>query len=123
MPPIYHITPIDNLPGIIKAGGLFCDRDAKNIQFVSIGHRNIKERRLRKKVPCEPGGVIADYVPFYFAPRSPMLFTINKGNVVRLYARTRANRSFSLVHGSGGSRRVGLGFYRRARRHRLYGLF
>ena len=82
MPPIYHITPIDNLPGIIKAGGLFCDRDAKNIQFVSIGHKNIKDRRLRKKVPCGTGGVIADYVPFYFAPRSPMLFTINKGNVV-----------------------------------------
>jgi hypothetical protein len=28
-----------------------------------------------------PAGVIHDYVPFYFAPRSPMLFTINKGNV------------------------------------------
>jgi hypothetical protein len=81
VPPIYHITPVDNLPGIIEAGGLFCDRDAKNIQFVSIGHKNIKDRRLRKKVPCGPGGVVADYVPFYFAPRSPMLFTINKGNV------------------------------------------
>ena len=81
MPPIYHITSVDNLPGIIKEGGLFCDRDAKNIQFVSIGHKRIKERRLRKRVPLGPGGVLADYVPFYFAPRSPMLFTINKGNV------------------------------------------
>ena len=25
--------------------------------------------------------MIYDYVPFYFAPRSPMLFTINRGNV------------------------------------------
>jgi hypothetical protein len=81
VPPIYHITSVDNLRGIIKEGGLFCDRDAKNIQFVSIAHRRIKERRLKKKVPIGAGGVLADYVPFYFAPRSPMLFTINKGNV------------------------------------------
>jgi ssDNA thymidine ADP-ribosyltransferase DarT-like protein len=81
VPPIYHITPIDNLPGIIKEGGLLCDRNAKKIKFVSIGHKDIKERRLRKGVPLAPGGVLADYVPFYFAPRSPMLYTINRGNV------------------------------------------
>ena len=34
-----------------------------------------------KPVPCGPGGTIHDYVPFYFAPRSPMLYTINRGNV------------------------------------------
>ncbi len=28
-----------------------------------------------------PGGVVADYVPFYFAPRSPMMFAIDRGNV------------------------------------------
>ncbi len=60
---------------------MFCDRNARNIQFVSIAHKRIKERRLKKKVPIGAGGVLADYVPFYFAPRSPMLFTINKGNV------------------------------------------
>jgi len=26
-------------------------------------------------------GTLHDYVPFYFAPRSPMLFTISRGNV------------------------------------------
>lgn len=81
MPPIYHITPVDNLSGIIKKGGLYCDRDAKRINFVSIGHRHIKERRENKKVPKGPGGVVSDYVPFYFAPRSPMLFVIYKGGV------------------------------------------
>jgi hypothetical protein len=32
-------------------------------------------------VPCPPGGNLHDYVPFYFAPRSPMLFSIHHGNV------------------------------------------
>jgi hypothetical protein len=32
-------------------------------------------------VPCGPGGSLHDYVPFYFTKLSPMLFTINKGNV------------------------------------------
>lgn len=122
MPPIYHITSVDNLPGIIKAGGLLCDRDAKNIQFVSIAHKRIKERRLKKKVPIGAGGVLADYVPFYFAPRSPMLFTINKGNVEGYARGQQPIVHFSFVHGSGGRRRVGLGFYRRPRCHGLYGL-
>ena len=32
-------------------------------------------------MPVSRGGTLADYVPFYFAPRSPMLYTINRGNV------------------------------------------
>ncbi len=81
MPPIYHITPVDNLPGIIKKGGLYCDRDAKKIEFVSIGHKHIKERRENKKVPKGAGGAVSDYIPFYFAPRSPMLYVIHRGGV------------------------------------------
>src|ERR1051326_1675326 len=39
---------------------------------------------LRNAVPvsvCPKGGTLADYVPFYFAPRSPMLFAIYRGQV------------------------------------------
>jgi hypothetical protein len=32
-------------------------------------------------VDCGPDGTLNDYVPFYFGPRSPMLYTISKGNV------------------------------------------
>jgi hypothetical protein len=53
----------------------------RNLAFVSIAHQHIKERRAQKQVSCAPGGTLADYVPFYFAPRSPMLYVINKGGV------------------------------------------
>ncbi len=33
-------------------------------------------------VPCGPRGVLSDYVPMYFAPRSPMLCVINRGLVL-----------------------------------------
>jgi hypothetical protein len=32
-------------------------------------------------VPVGPGGAPADYVAFYFAPRSPMLYVIDRGGV------------------------------------------
>ncbi|MGI8554197.1 MAG: type II toxin-antitoxin system toxin DNA ADP-ribosyl transferase DarT [Dehalococcoidia bacterium] len=32
-------------------------------------------------MPCGPGGPQHDYVPFFFAPRPPMFYTIHKGNV------------------------------------------
>ena len=34
-----------------------------------------------RKVRTAAKGTLADYVPFYFAPRSPMLYTIHGGNV------------------------------------------
>ena len=43
-----------------------------------IGMRHIKERRARKIVPIVPGETLADFVPFYFAPRSPMLYAMSK---------------------------------------------
>jgi len=72
---IYHITPIDNLPGIIQAGRLWCDAERVRQGFacVGIGHDHIKQRRLRKPVRNQAGqlvaagGFVGDYTPFYFA--------------------------------------------------------
>ena len=83
MTPIYHITHIRNLSNIIQDGGLWCDQVVmeRKLAYVSIAHQHIKERRAQKQVPCAPGGTLADYVPFYFAPRSPMLYVIQRGDV------------------------------------------
>jgi len=73
---IFHITHIKNLPSILAAGGLWCDNKKieHGIQTVSIAHANIKERRANVHVPTACGGTVDHYVPFYFAPRSPMLY-------------------------------------------------
>jgi hypothetical protein len=80
---IYHITHHSNLPRILDAGGLLCDKEAGEGPLVSIAYDNLKQRREHTTVPCAPYGVLADYVPFYFAPRSPMLYAIHKGYVAR----------------------------------------
>jgi hypothetical protein len=83
MTAIYHITHVDNLGAIVGHGGLLCDNGKiqQGLAPVSIAHQHIKDRRSRKRVPVPPRGTLHDYVPFYFAPRSPMLFAISKGNV------------------------------------------
>ena len=83
MTEIYHITHIRNLPNIIRDGGLWCDHivSDRNLAHVSIAHQHIKDRRSAKQVPCSAGGTLANYVPFYFAPRSPMLYAISRGYV------------------------------------------
>ena len=88
--PIYHITHVDNLPGIVQAGGLWCDavRRRQGFPCVGIAHENLKARRSRKSVqdgsgrPIAAGGVLADYVPFYFANRSPMLCAVHYKKIV-----------------------------------------
>jgi hypothetical protein len=78
---IYHFTHVRNLPGILVAG-LLCDRACQvaGSTQVEIGSRGIKERRRQRVVPIEPGGCVGDYVPFYFAPRSPMMYTLSRNN-------------------------------------------
>jgi hypothetical protein len=48
---------------------------------VEAGNVAIKEQRRHRPVPVPPGGVVADYAPFYFAPRSPMMSAIANGKV------------------------------------------
>jgi len=77
---LYHITHIDNLAGIIRAGGLLAHNGVDDA-YTDIAHQAIQIRRNNIPVPCKPNGVLHDYVPFYFCSRSPMLYAIHKGNI------------------------------------------
>lgn len=81
-PKVYHITHVDNLPGIVASGGLLSDARMIAIGGPScaIGMSTIKQRRLTRPVPPHPGTRVGDYVPFYFCPRSVMLYLISCAN-------------------------------------------
>lgn len=82
-PKIYHITHVNNLAGILADRGLLCDREMalRAGPSMTIGMSSIKRRRVEELgVACYPGTKVGDYVPFYFCPRSVMLFVIHRAN-------------------------------------------
>ncbi|NMD42240.1 MAG: DUF4433 domain-containing protein [Firmicutes bacterium] len=81
-PYIYHITDVSNLSSIIEDGGLWSDAEMvkQSKPVLSVGMNPIKQRRFRLPVKCYPHDRVADYVPFYFCPRSIMLFIIHCSN-------------------------------------------
>ena len=80
---IFHITAIPNLASIAKAKMLHSNGvlQKKKLAHENIAYQGAQGKRATKLVARPPGGVIHDYVPFYFAPRSPMLMAIDRGNV------------------------------------------
>jgi hypothetical protein len=81
--PIFHITNTANLPSILAHDGLWCDRERQTRcpDAVNIAYQDLKGRRANTSVYVGPRGNLCDYVPFYFAPRSPMLLAISNGHV------------------------------------------
>lgn len=81
-PKIYHIVHVDRLLSIVKDGFLWCDaktrQDKRPGTVIGIGE--IKERRLSRSLSSHPDLCVGSCVPFYFCPRSVMLFMIHKGN-------------------------------------------
>jgi hypothetical protein len=80
---IYHITHIDNLSSISACGSLWSDSECmrQDTAHTRIGMSAIKARRLYElEVDCHPGTKVGEYVPFYFCPRSIMLYLLHRGN-------------------------------------------
>jgi len=79
---VYHFTHQRNLAGIIAEGlrsDAACRRDG--LTEVEIGSVGIRERRLHLPVgDVGAGGCVGEYVPWYFGPRSPMMFTLTRNN-------------------------------------------
>src|SRR5689334_2142065 len=78
---ILHFTHLRHLPTILSEGALYADSVVGARLTHEVGDRGIKANRRELEVTCGPGGHPCDYVPFYFAPRSPMLFKIAIGGV------------------------------------------
>lgn len=71
---IYHITHIDNLPGILGDGHLLADASGSwaERQVVDISSPGNREVRRATTVAGEGSLSVAHYVPFFFAPNARM---------------------------------------------------
>ncbi len=79
---VFRIVHRDNVPWILD-NGLHCSNSPqRDPTYIAIGDPELIDKRRYHPVPLPPRGVLGDYVPFYFTPRSPMLYRILKGHRV-----------------------------------------
>jgi ssDNA thymidine ADP-ribosyltransferase, DarT len=86
-PKIYHIVHVDRLASIVQDGWLWSDAEllAKQRPGTTIGMSSIKARRLNElQLSSHPGLYVGQCVPFYFCPRSIMLYLIHCANHAEL---------------------------------------
>jgi len=82
-PKIYHIVHVDRLASIVADDCLWCDAEVARTarRGTPIGMTDIKQRRLVELVlSSHPELHVGDCVPFYFCPRSVMLYLIHQAN-------------------------------------------
>lgn len=82
-PKIYHIVHVDRLPSILEDGWLWCDAEIgrRTPPGTTIGMNSIKQRRLTElTLTSHPDLHVGDCAPFYFCPRSVMLYLIHQAN-------------------------------------------
>ncbi len=82
-PKIYHILHVDRLASVVSDGCLWCDAVMVDRPGTgsSIGMSEIKHRRLAElSLNSRPGLRVGECVPFYFCPRSVMLYLLSQAN-------------------------------------------
>lgn len=81
-PKIYHIVHVDRLASIVADGALWSDAEVQQRAppGTIIGMSEIKRRRMAKSLYSHPDICVGDCVPFYFCPRSVMLYVIAMSN-------------------------------------------
>ena len=87
-PEIYHIVHVDRLPSIVADGFIWSDAEAirRGAPGTTIGMSKIKQRRLNELTlgNSHPDLQVGECAPFYFCPRSVMLYVIHMGNLGEL---------------------------------------
>lgn len=81
-PKIFHIVHVDRLASIVSQGCLYSDAAVQGTPLpgTTIGMSTIKARRLAKTLNSYPDLHVGDCVPFYFCPRSVMLYMFHMNN-------------------------------------------
>jgi hypothetical protein len=87
-PKLYHICHVDRLASIIASGGLLCDAAVQEqaVAGTGVGMNHIKRRRLTElRLASHPTLFVGECVPFYFCPRSVMLYAIHRQHPQLIY--------------------------------------
>ena len=79
---LYRITHRNNIPWLLRNGLVCQSHPNKDPAFIPIGNSDLIDHRCLRIVDKAPGGMLADYVPFYFCKHSLMLYKIHTGQVV-----------------------------------------
>lgn len=75
---LFRMLHIDNLERVLREG-MYAPNARFDPAYVNIGDEALIAQRGEFNVPIAPGGVLSDYVPFYFGGCSPMLLNIKTG--------------------------------------------
>jgi hypothetical protein len=79
--PIYRLVHIDSLAVCLSRGALHAPNHTPQdgLVYRPIHREDVQEGRRVRKVEAGPRGTVHDYVPFYFGPRSVMLYQLGTG--------------------------------------------
>mgnify|MGYP001194564988 CR=1 FL=1 len=97
-PKLYHIIHIDRIASVLADDCLWADSHmaARQDTGTTIGMGEIKARRLNElRLASHPTLHVGECVPFYFCPRSVMLYLIHQANHQNL---TYRGRQGPIVH-------------------------
>ena len=94
----FGILHKDNMPHVMKYGLVHNDSPFASDSFVPIDDMSVMDARSTKQLP--DGSFLSEYIPFYFGPRSPMLYNIQiseKITVNMIQRKVFETRSFKYV--------------------------
>lgn len=75
----FRMVHIKNIPYILKNGIVHSNSEKASQEYISIGDNTLIESRSNYKIPKTEYN-LGDFIPFYFGPRTPMLYEIQHGN-------------------------------------------
>jgi hypothetical protein len=75
------MTHYRNIGFILRNGLHCCNCGVHDPEYINIGHKTLIDYRGQSPIAQPPGGVLNDYIPFYFWPKMPMLYHIYQGMV------------------------------------------
>jgi len=78
---IYHVTHINNLPGILATGALLADTSTAWVERPAVDISRPELREARRSAHASETGVVADYVPFFVSPNSTLWTAIRAGDM------------------------------------------